>query len=145
MARFKGGYKNEYALLMMARFFRNTLGYYKGEVSDDDYFDPVVDLYGEGAVEGEIVSRFGKDELCSAEVCRDCSERGPRNGRKYRVADTDICFCQTDATDSLKSLWNEKATNARCREHPPVRGARYGQDEFRVYAREGVLRQEGLL
>ena len=61
MAKFKGGYKNEYALMLMAQYFKNTLVYYKGEVDNDDYFDPIVHLYGDAAVEREILSRFDKE------------------------------------------------------------------------------------
>ena len=116
MAKFKGGYKNEYALELMARYFRNTLVYYKGAVEDDDYFDPIVQLCSDTLVEREILSRFDKDELFSSDVCRECSERGPNNGRKYKILETEVCFCQCDSTDSLKILWNEKKFNSRCRE-----------------------------
>ena len=73
MAKFKGGYKNEYARVLMARFFRNTLNYYKGEVSDDDSFDPIVDLYSDAEVEQELLARFDREELVREEVCRGCS------------------------------------------------------------------------
>ena len=116
MAKFKGGYKNEYARVLMARFFRNTLGYYKGEVSDDDYFDPIVDLYSDAEVEREILARFDKEELVREEVCRDCSENKPRNGRKYVKSETEVCFNAREATVSLQTLWNSKECNARCRE-----------------------------
>lgn len=116
MAKFKGGYKNEYARVLMARFFRNTLSYYKGEVSDDDYFDPIVDLYSDAEVEGEILARFDREELVREEVCRDCSENKPRNGRKYVKSEADVCFTRCDSTDSLQILWNSKEYNARCRE-----------------------------
>lgn len=107
---------NEYALELMARYFRNTLVYYKGVVEDDDYFDPIVQLCSDTLVEREILSRFDKDELFSSDVCRECSERGPNNGRKYKILETEVCFCQCDSTDSLKILWNEKKFNSRCRE-----------------------------
>lgn len=116
MAKFKGGYKNEYARVLMARFFRNTLNYYKGEVSDDDYFDPIVDLYSDAEVEREILARFDREELVREEVCRDCSENKPRNGRKYMKSEADVCFTRCDSTDSLQILWNSQEYNARCRE-----------------------------
>lgn len=116
MAKFKGGYKNEYARVLMARFFRNTLNYYKGEVSDDDYFDPIVDLYSDAEVERAILARFDREELVREEVCRDCSENKPRNGRKYMKSEADVCFTRCDSTDSLQILWNSKEYNARCRE-----------------------------
>ena len=116
MAKFKGGYKNEYARVLMVRFFRNTLNYYKGEVSDDDYFDPIVDLYSDAEVEREILARFDREELVREEVCRDCSENKPRNGRKYVKSEADVCFTRCDSTDSLQILWNSKEYNARCRE-----------------------------
>ena len=102
--------------MLMARYFKNTLVYYKGEVFDDDYFDPIVDLYSDSLLEREILSRFEKDELFSSDVCRECSKREPRNGRRYRKFEMDVCFNLSDATDSLKILWNEKALNVRCRE-----------------------------
>lgn len=61
---------------LMARYFKNTLVYYKGDVAADDYFDLIVELYSDTLVEMEILSRFDKDELFSSDVCRECSEWG---------------------------------------------------------------------
>ena len=117
MAKFKGCYKNEYALFLMAQYFKNTLGYYKGEVDDDDYFDPIVDLTSEKDVETAILGAFDKAELIKADICRDCTkDRPPRNGRKYEKDGASLCFNQSDVTDSLKMLWNEKTLSSRCRE-----------------------------
>lgn len=117
MAKFRGCYKNEYALYLMALYFKNTLCYYKGEVSDDDYFDPIVEIMSEKEVEMAILGAFGKAELIDADVCRDCAkDRPPRNGRTYEKEGAAICFNQSDATDSLKMLWNEKDLSLRCRE-----------------------------
>ena len=58
MAKFRGCYKNEYALYLMALYFKNTLCYYKGEVSDDDYFDSIVELTSEMEVETAILGVF---------------------------------------------------------------------------------------
>lgn len=146
MAKFNGGYKNAYALAEMARYFGNTLKYYRGCVDDDDYFDPIVAIYGNVGMENEIIRVFGRDELVRKGVCRDSREHGPGNGRNYGRQGTNVegdgptfCFINCDATDSLQSIWNEKSMNARCRAMLAALVERYlGSSEKR--ARQDVLR-----
>jgi len=119
MAKFNGGYKNDYVLAEMARFFGNTIKYYRGHVDDDDYFDPAVFMYGENAVEKEVIRVFGREELVRNEICRNCVRHEPGNGRSYGEGEERFCFCMVRQTDVIRHLDHvssvcRSATN-RCR------------------------------
>jgi len=141
MAKFNGGYRNEYARAEMARYFGNTLRYFKGKVGDDDYFDPIVALYGDAEIEKEIVKTFGRKELVDGMgVCRDSRDNAPRNGRSYGTAKAPFCFNMDEATDSLQAIWNDRSANARCRDMLASLTSRYLKAHLKT-ARKDVLRR----
>ena len=115
MAKYNGEYRSEYAELLMGEFFRNSLRYFKGEVRDSDYFNPIVSMTDERTVEQMIYDRFSGDELVKCRVASLCEEVGrePNNGRKYGTPE--VFFREDDPTETIQTLWNNNDHNAACR------------------------------
>ena len=63
MARFNGDYKNEYAMLLMGEYFRNSLTYFRGEVRDSNYFRPLLRMVDARTIEQAIYDLFGGVDL----------------------------------------------------------------------------------
>jgi hypothetical protein len=54
MATFNGTYENAYAQQLMGEFFRNSLRYFKGDVRNSEYFNPVVSMLNEREMKSRI-------------------------------------------------------------------------------------------
>ena len=54
MAKFNGTYEDEYAKLLMGECFRNSLRYFKDVVHDSRYFNPILRMADERAIEQMI-------------------------------------------------------------------------------------------
>ena len=115
MARFNGTYEDEYARLLMGTHFRNSLSYFRGEVRDSAYFNPILKMVDERTIEQMLYDRFGGEALVKLEVAVTCEEagRGPNNGRKYGCPE--IFFRRDDPVDTIQELWNSKEYREKCR------------------------------
>lgn len=100
MARFKGCYKNEYARYLMAQYFRNTLNYYKGEVSDDDYFDPIVDLTSDTDPSRRgTANRMPRLNFYAMEIDRSVAEVKDYDHYEFFMAARDEAECPPEFKD----------------------------------------------
>jgi SpoVK/Ycf46/Vps4 family AAA+-type ATPase len=115
MAKFNGDYKNEYAMLLMGEYFRNSLTYFRGEVHDSNYFRPLLRMADERTIEQAIYDFFGGDDLVKCDVGRFCENEGrnPRNGRKY--GHPEMFYHHDDPEDTIQELWNNKEHREKCR------------------------------
>ena len=68
MAKFNGDYKNEYAMLLMGEYFRNSLMYFRGEVCDSNYFRPLLRMADERTIEQAIYDFFGGDRTLDTHI-----------------------------------------------------------------------------
>ena len=116
MATFNGTYENAYAQQLMGEFFRNSLRYFKGDVRDSEYFNPVVSMLDEREIEQRIYNRFGGEALVKCGVAQMCDEarRGPHNGRQY--GDPAMFYEYDNPVDTLQGLWNRKEHRETCRQ-----------------------------
>ena len=116
MATFNGTYENAYAQQLMGEFFRNSLRYFKGDVRDSEYFNPVVSMLDERGIEQRIYNRFGGEVLVKCGVAQMCDEarRGPHNGRQY--GDPAMFYEYDNPVDTLQGLWNRKEHRETCRQ-----------------------------
>ena len=115
MAKFNGDYKNEYAMLLMGEYFRNSLIYFRGEVCDSNYFWPLLRMADERTIEQAIYDLFGGDDLVKCDVARFCESEGrePNNGRKYGAPE--MFYQRDDPEDIIQELWNDKEHREKCR------------------------------
>ena len=116
MARFNGTYENEYAKLLMGECFRNSLRYFRGDVRDSSYFNPILQMVDKASIEQMIYDRFGGEALVKCEVAEFCENagRGPHNGRKY--GQPEMFYRSDDPEDTIQGLWNDKEHREPCRE-----------------------------
>ena len=115
MAKFNGDYKNEYAMLLMGEYFRNSLTYFRGEVCDSNYFRPLLRMADERTIEQAIYDFFGGEDLVKCGVARFCEDEGrnPRNGRKY--GHPEMFYHHDDPEDTIQELWIDKEHREKCR------------------------------
>ena len=115
MAKFNGDYKNEYAMLLMGEYFRNSLTYFRGEVRDSNYFRPLLRMADERTIEQAIYDIFGGEDLVKCDVARFCEREGrnPGNGRKY--GHPEMFYHRDDPGDTIMLLWNDKERREKCR------------------------------
>ena len=115
MAKFNGTYENEYAKRLMGECFRNSLRYFRGEVSDSAYFNPIMQMVDKGTIEQMIYDRFGGEALVKCEVAEFCENagRGPHNGRKY--GQPEMFYRRDDPENTVQELWNDKEKRETCR------------------------------
>ncbi len=115
MSKYNGEYRSDYAALLMGEFFRNSLRYFKGDVKDSEYFNPIVSMTDEQTVEQKVCDRFAADDLekCGLVLFCDKEGRDPRNGRKY--GNPAMFFSNDDPAETIQALWNDKGHNAACR------------------------------
>ena len=115
MAKFNGMYENKYAKLLMGDFFRNSLRYFRDDVRDSAYFNPILRMVDERTIEQLICDRFESGELEKRGIATSCKEEGrePRNGRKYGKAE--MFFRRDDPADTIPELWNDMELRETCR------------------------------
>ncbi len=115
MAKFNGDYKNEYAMLLMGEYFRNSLTYFRGEVRDSNYFRPLLRMADARTIEQAIYDLFGGEDLVKCDVGRFCGIEGrePNNGRKY--GHPEVFYRHDDPEDTIQELWNDKEHREKCR------------------------------
>ena len=115
MAKFNGDYKNEYAMLLMGEYFRNSLTYFRGEVHDSNYFRPLLRMADARTIEQAIYDLFGGEDLVKCDVGRFCGIEGrePNNGRKY--GHPEVFYHHDDPEDTIQELWNDKEHREKCR------------------------------
>ena len=115
MAKFNGDYKNEYAMLLMGEYFRNSLTYFRGEVHDSNYFRPLLRMADARTIEQAIYDLFGGEDLVKCDVGRFCGIEGrePNNGRKY--GHPEVFYRHDDPEDTIQELWNDKEHREKCR------------------------------
>ena len=63
MAKYNSDCKNEYAMQLMGECFRNSMKYYKKNVVDYDYFNPVLLMADTKEIEQTVYDVFGGDSL----------------------------------------------------------------------------------